>query len=75
MRKIGVIPIGHEDYMCPNTQEILRVASTNLQEIPFVFSEMHPFVTTETDAIAAVRKLLYQEECCGILLFLSTSIY
>ena len=71
VRNIGVIYLGHKDYLCENTFAIQRAAYSCMKDIPFVNASVDAVLTSETEAVNGVRKLL-ANDCCGALIILNT---
>jgi len=71
MRKIGVIYLGHADYLCENTSAIQRAAYNCIKDLPDVQASIDPIATNEAEAVAAVRAML-AKDCCGALMVLNT---
>lgn len=71
MRNIGVIYLGHPDYLCENTSAIQRAAYNCIKDLPRVDASIDSIATTETEAIKAVRALI-SKNCCGALIILNT---
>lgn len=72
MRNIGVIWIGHQDYLCDNTSAIQRAAYESIRDLPFVSAQRSPIAVSEAETVAAVRDTLVQQDCCGALIVLAT---
>ena len=71
MRNIGMIYLGHKDYLCDNTYAIQRAAYNCVNPLPFIQASIDPIATTEAEAVQAVRTLQSQD-CCGALIVLNT---
>ncbi|MCI8416345.1 MAG: hypothetical protein HFI33_02385 [Lachnospiraceae bacterium] len=72
MRKTGVIWLGHEDYLCDNTWAIQRGILESLGEQPLILGEWGNIAVSEKEAVAQVRRLLGEQDCCGALVVLTT---
>ena len=70
-KKLGVLWLGHSDYLDENTANIQREIHGTLSQIPHVASELSPLACTDEDAVAAARKLM-QKGCCGAVIVLTT---
>lgn len=64
--------IGHADYQSNTTTAILQEACQCTTGLPFVSQKKQPIVFTETQAVSAVRRMFYEEDCCGLLVILAT---
>lgn len=71
MRNIGVVYLGHGDYLCENTFAIQRAVYNCIKDLPCVNASIDDIATTENEAVSAVRKVL-DKDCCGVLFVLST---
>ena len=72
MRNVGVIWLGHEDYLCENTSAIQQAAWDSVKDLPLLRGEAGHIATTEKEAVAQVRTLLGEKDCCGALIVLAT---
>ncbi len=71
MRNVGVIYLGHTDYLCENTSAIQRAAYNCIKDLTCVNASIDDIATDETMAVEAVRKLL-RNDCCGAVIILNT---
>ena len=71
MRNVGVIYLGHTDYLCENTSAIQRAAYNSIKDLSCVKASIDDIATDETMAVEAVRKLL-RDDCCGAIIVLNT---
>lgn len=72
MRKVGVIWLGHADYLGENTAAVQNAADESIRDLPFVCAAMRTIATTEAASVAAVRAVLNEQDCCGAVLVLTT---
>ncbi|MCI8994199.1 MAG: hypothetical protein HFI30_00720 [Lachnospiraceae bacterium] len=72
MRSVGVVWLGHDDYLGENTEAIQRAIVSSVQELPLLRVEAGTIGTTESQAVSQVRRLLREEDCCGALIVLAT---
>lgn len=72
MRKVGVIWIGHSDYLDRNTAAVVDAADACLHSLPFVCSKMQTIATTEEEVVGNVRQLVGPDDCCGAIIVLAT---
>ncbi len=72
MRKTGVIWLGHGDYLCDNTWAIQRAIVKSLGDQPLIEVEPGKIAVTEKEAVAQVRRLLGEQDCCAALVVLAT---
>ena len=72
MRNVGVVWLGHADYLGENTEAIQRAIVGTIKELPLIRVEEGAIGTTESQAVSQVRKLLREEDCCGALIVLAT---
>lgn len=71
MRNIGVVYLGHADYLCDNTSAVQRAAYNCIKDLPFVKASIAAIATDETQAVEAVRRIL-SDGCCGAVIVLNT---
>lgn len=72
MRKTGIVWIGHEDYLGENTSAVQRAVYDSVKDIPLLEVESESLVVTEKEAVAAVRRIVEEKNCCGALVVLTT---
>lgn len=71
MRNVGVIYLGHTDYLCENTSAIQRAAYNCIKDISYINASIDDIATDESQAVNAVRKIL-AGNCCGAIIILNT---
>ena len=72
MRDVGVVWLGHADYLCENTFAVQAAARSLLLSVPGVFAPDSTIASNDLDAVSSVRRITEQENCCGCILVLTT---
>ncbi len=71
MRNIGVLWLGHGDYLDANTFAVQRAAAACLSRVPEIEAEAGKIAVTEAEAVEAVRDLI-RRDLCGAVIVLAT---
>ena len=72
MRKAGVIWIGHSDYLNENAYRIQEDIYKHVKEIPLLDVRLDGIVASEDQAIAAVRGITRDRDCCAAVVVFAT---
>lgn len=71
MNKVGLVWVGHPDYVGDNSSAIQRAIVGSLNGIENLKADLRPIATNEKEAVAQVREVL-ADGCCGAVIILAT---